>query len=211
MFALPLLTVLALVGGCGAGNTGEPDRAVDGAHRQGELTLVSRTPIPIEESAPYVWFTGESPRSLAQNGSFEQWSSGEPYPAGWEALVKGPSAVQEKSIVRFGPSSLYLSSESETRMRPILTIGDGKVRGRRVYFGGWIYTANPETVGVQVIEDWKRYTVARPTKSNEWELVYVETDIEESTLNVQFAFTIGLAAAAGNCYVDGAGLVIKDW
>lgn len=170
---------------------------------------MSVTPVPPEKSAPAIWFTGESKSSAIGNGSFEEWNAGQPYPAGWRELAGGPSAMLDNSVVKFGNASIRLSSEMETRMQPAGAPGAEALRGRHVYFGGWMYTETPGTVCIQVIEDWKQYHVAQPKQTNAWELVIVEADIAPETKDVLFAITIGQAAAAGSCYVDGAALVIE--
>ena len=204
-----LCAAMLCLGACRQTNSSNQATSDDEIPPPGELRLISVTPIPPEESAPYIWFTGKSASSKIKNGSFEDWYSDQLYPNGWQPLATGPSAVRERSIVKQGDWSVRLSSENETRMQPLIVPTADELRGHHVYFGGWMYSENPDRVGVQVIEDWKMYHVARPKQINTWELVMVDVDIAPETKDVLFAFTVGLATAAGSCYVDGAALVIK--
>jgi hypothetical protein len=157
------------------------------------------------------YFNGEQPVSNLQNGGFEEFMTG------WAGLGEAPKWERESKLVKFGKSSIKLTSspaDGGRTQKHIITLTAPPIeelRGKEVSFGAWVHTAAPDRVTVQIIDSWKNYFGASPTKANEWQLVIRRAVIPGDAKQVSFAVTVSHDGKTPTvCHLDGAALVIHQ-
>ena len=204
-------TLSLLIGACSQKSV-DPIELLD-TTSPGELEVISVVPIPPEEVGDNRYFYGMLEKSEIDNGGFEEPFGDDGLPVGWAGVLSSPpTSVQDKTIVKLGKYSAKLtgSTEKRTILRTTTGPSSGRLRGKEVVFGMWVYTSHPKKTDVRIIEDWKIYTVESATEANKWELLKVVRVIPKSSKRVLMAVTLAPNDPPVVCYVDGAALLVRD-